>query len=488
MSWIRPGKGNRSFALKLALYYALFFGLIATGGVLALYNLVRTHTQDQVDQELVKRRDEIALAITQLGFDDLSAEFHADSEAYGRQDYFIRLLDRSGRPLASSDTSAWPRIPSPSDLSIRMTPDATRLFDLPLPDARGKARVLMSKLGPDSYLQIGISLRDNESFLANFEHYALIILGSMLTLGVLIGWWLAHKAMGGVEAVTETAASIAGGHFAGRVEASGYGREIDELVSTFNHMAQRVQTVMEQMRQVNDNIAHDLRSPMTRIRGLAEAGVMNGSLSGEGAELAGSIVEECDRLIQMINTMLDISEAEAGVHRLERDPVDLTGLVSGVVELFQDVAAESGIRLVEENMPVPAIQGDRRKLQRVLANLLDNAVKYTPPGGEIRVMLGEEADRLTIRVQDTGSGISAEDLPHIFERFYRGDRSRALPGNGLGLCLARAIMHAHGGGLNAESRAGQGSLFTLWLPRPPIVPDNSARDRPAVELKHAAPH
>ena len=285
----------------------------------------------------------------------------------------------------------------------------------------------------------------------------------MLTLGSLVGWGLARKAMAGVESVSRAAARIADGHFSDRVRTSGQGREIDELVATFNRMADRVQNVMQEMRQVNDSIAHDLRSPVTRIRGLAEAAVMDQTLCGEGAELAGSIVEECDRLMQLINTVLDIAETEAGVQGLQLRDVDLVQLAEEAADLFAGVAETQGITLITTASHRLVARGDRRRLQRALANLVDNALKYTPRGGRVTIRVGSQGAMGEIAVTDTGPGLAATDLPHLFERFYRGDRARHLPGNGLGLALAMAVARAHGGDIPVQT-GGNGSTFTLRLP------------------------
>jgi signal transduction histidine kinase len=234
-------------------------------------------------------------------------------------------------------------------------------------------------------------------------------------------------------------------------------------VVTFNRMAERVQTVMQEMRQVNDNIAHDLRSPLTRIRGLAESAVMDRTLCGEGAELAGSIVEECDRLMQLINTLLDIAETEAGVRGLHLEDVDLPELAAQAVELFAGVAEDKGVALDSVASGRPVARGDRRKLQRALANLVDNAIKYTPTGGRVMVRVRALGTMAEVAVSDTGPGIPADDLPHLFERFYRGDRARNLPGNGLGLALALAVARAHGGDIDLRS-SPDGSTFTVRLP------------------------
>jgi signal transduction histidine kinase len=451
-----------SIAFKLTIFYAVFFGIVAGGGILVLYNLVSAHTLSAIDEDLLKRRDEIALAVAKLSRADLHMEFAADSDAYGRQEYFIRLLDTQGRTLVSSDTSGWPSIPFRRDPAGH--PYMHIYFAQSLPNARGMARVVQSGLGGNLFIQIGTATTDSENFLKAFRQDAITIVISMLALGSLVGWWLARKAMGGVEAVTRTAAGIAGGRFSDRVRAGGYGREIDDLVSTFNLMADHVQTLMEQMRQINENIAHDLRSPITCIRGQAEAGVVNGQFSDEGAELAGSIIEECDRLVRMINTMLDISETEVGVQGLALEAVAVDALIDSVIDLFRDVAQEKGVELQSRPGSRATIPGDRRRLYRVLANLVDNAIKYSPPGGQVVIETAVNAGRLAIRVNDNGSGIPADDLPRIFERFYRADKSRHLPGNGLGLSLARAIVHAHGGEIEVTSGEGKGSSFTIWLP------------------------
>jgi signal transduction histidine kinase len=459
-----PDKRSRSLALKLALFYALFFGLTAIAGMGILYKLARSHTLGELDQEMLQRRQEIALAVERLGLDELAKEFGADSEAYGRQDYFIRLLDSHGQAKVSSDISDWPTIPVDLARLAELEPGAWYFDAMPLPGARSRARLLMARIDRDSVLQIGMSMGESENFLRNFGNDALIILASMITIGTLIGWWLARKAMGGVEAVTRIAEGIAAGDFTGRVRAAGHGREIDELVGTFNRMADRVQTLMEQMREVNDNIAHDLRGPLTRIRGQAESGIVNGTFQGEAADLAGSMIEDCDQLIRMINTMLDISETEAGVQDMHLTSLDPVALVEEVVDTFSGVAEDRGIQLSARLERIGPARCDGRRLRRALFNLLDNALKYTQSGGTVEVTLDQDADFMRVAVRDSGNGIPEADLPRLFERFYRADQSRHLPGNGLGLSLVRAIARAHGGDIEVSSEVGRGSCFTLKVP------------------------
>ncbi len=452
-----------SVALRLTLFYALFFGIVTAGGGLLLYHLVRIHLLEELDQDLLRQQHEIVGILASRDHHALQTELASSSADGGREDYFARILNADGQVELSSDLRAW-QVPLPAMPPGGLTVGQHIYLTIDIPDARHQARVLTSAVEPGRYLQIGLSLADSVAFLRHFQHYGMIILGSMLSLGTLAGWALARKAMAGIESVTHAAERIADGHFSDRVEIAGRGSEIEHLVRTFNRMAEHVQAVMAEMRQVNNHIAHDLRSPLTRIRGLAESAAIQAAPGSEHAELAGSIVEECDRLSQIINTMLEIAEAEAGVQRLALAPLSAEDLVAGAVELFEGVAEERSITLSSSMVSVAPLLGDRRRLQRALANLIDNALKYTPAKGHVEVELSRIADRVDITVRDSGAGIPPEDLPHLFERFYRGDRSRHLPGNGLGLSLAQAVAHAHGGEIRVESSPGTGSTFTLSLP------------------------
>jgi signal transduction histidine kinase len=221
---------------------------------------------------------------------------------------------------------------------------------------------------------------------------------------------------------------------------------------------------------MSDNIAHDLRSPITRIRGIAEVTFTTGKSLGEYEAMAASTIEECDRLLDMINTMLMISKTEAGVGHLIREEIDLAGLAREACELFEPTAEDNGITLSYDVQGRSHLVGDTRMIQRMLSNLLDNAIKYTPSGGSVTVSVSENNNQIIVSVKDTGIGISPRDLSHIFERFYRCDQSRSQTGIGLGLSLARAIARAHGGEITATSTPNQGSTLVVTLPKsPPFI-------------------
>lgn len=452
---------RHSVAFRLVVFYALFFGLALVGGGALLHHLVRSHVLGEIDEDITRQVGELNHSLQVEGFAALHEDMAAFVQEGGKNDFFVRLLDARGDVLISSDLSEWPSL---EEEALEQSQPIRQGFEtIDLPDPRRLARVLTAPAGEGRVLQVGVSLADSEVFLEHLEHYGLIILGAVLSMGTLFGWVLARRVMAGVEAVTRAAEGIADGNFADRVSAPAYGREIDQLVGSFNRMALRVETLMQEMRQVNDNIAHDLRSPLTRIRGLAEAAVMDLTLGDEGTELAGSIVEECDRLMGLINTVLDIAEAEAGVHRLDLQPLDLAELIGQAVDLFAGVAEDKGIQMASQVIDSPRLLGDRKRLQRALANLVDNAIKYTPTGGFVTLEIRQVGSTAEIGVLDTGPGIDPEDLPHLFERFYRGDRARHLPGNGLGLSLALAVARAHGGDIQVSSGSA-GTTFRLHLP------------------------
>jgi signal transduction histidine kinase len=216
------------------------------------------------------------------------------------------------------------------------------------------------------------------------------------------------------------------------------------------------------------NMAHDLRSPITRIRGIAEMTITSAKDDQDYELMAGSIVEECDRLLGIINTMLDISEAKAGLSKLNISQVDISKIVNETCELFRPIAEDKNTRIIKRLVDNTFIWADNQKLQRVVSNLLDNALKYTPAGGTITVTVEGNADQVVVTVNDNGIGISRDDLPYIFRRFYRCDRSRSQPGTGLGLSWARAIIEAHGGHISATSTLNERSTFTVTLPNTPV--------------------
>jgi signal transduction histidine kinase len=311
----------------------------------------------------------------------------------------------------------------------------------------------------------GMSHHAVDEIKEDLVHYFGVPIGIVIVLSSVGGWLMARRALAGVNEIREAAIEISHGDLDRRVPLTGRRDEIDQLAETFNEMVSRVQALIGQMKEITENIAHDLRSPITRMRGVAELVLLEKSEDEEQTAMAGTIVEECDRLLSMINTMLDISEAEAGLAKLRPEETDLMALLIDLCDLYQPLAEDRQVALSLEGPHTLPLACDRAKLQRVFANLLDNALKYTQPGGRVEIAVSESDDDAEVIVSDTGTGITDEDLSHIFDRFYRGEKSRSEPGNGLGLSLAQAFVLLHGGAITARSRIGQGSQFVVTLPK-----------------------
>jgi signal transduction histidine kinase len=268
-----------------------------------------------------------------------------------------------------------------------------------------------------------------------------------------------------MNAIRATAAEIAEGDLSRRVPDGREHDELQDLVATLNDMLTRIKTLMTDVKNVTDDIAHELKTPLTRIRGTVEPLLLDPAATPAMRDTAGLVIEECDRLNRMIGTMLQIARLEAGRDRPTLEPVDVRDVAREAVELFETVAEDRDVRLVGEwpERPLP-VSADRSALQRVCANLIDNALRATPAGGRVRVACEADGRRVRLVVEDTGTGIPPDDLPRIFERFHRGKNSRSGEGTGLGLCLVRAIVRAHDGDVTVESRMGEGTRFVVMLP------------------------
>lgn len=249
----------------------------------------------------------------------------------------------------------------------------------------------------------------------------------------------------------------------------GRGSEIDRLATTFNGMLDRIQALVTEMKEMTENIAHDLRSPVTRIRGIAEMTLTTGKTIDEYEAAAANTVEECDRLLEMINTMLYISEAEATAGKLTMEEVEMTRVVRDACELFQPVAEDKGVSLVAHIGSGLKVRGELQGLQRMVANLIDNALNYTRCPGTVTVSVNGNEKHGVISVEDTGIGIPEEEISRIFRRFYRCDRSRSRPGVGLGLSLVKAIVQSHRGQITVTSTPNVETIFTVTLPRAPLA-------------------
>ena len=313
-------------------------------------------------------------------------------------------------------------------------------------------------------LQVGKTTEALTALLAQFRTtFGWVVLLALL-LGVAGGAWLARRTLAPIRQLIGTVENvIATGQMSERMPLPQTNDEIGRLARLFNTMLEKNETLIRRMREALDNVAHDLRTPLTRLRGVAELALQGEPNAEACRDALLDTMEESDRVLTMLNTLMDISEAETGLMRLERQAFPVARLVEEIIELFQFVSEEKQI-MVTANIP-PGLQviADRNRLRQVLVNLLDNAIKYTPGGGHVEISAQTHGNEVVVTVKDTGAGIPAEEIPRIWERLYRGDKSRSQRGLGLGLSLVRAIVNAHGGRIELQSDVGKGSSFTIHL-------------------------
>jgi len=283
--------------------------------------------------------------------------------------------------------------------------------------------------------------------------------------GLIVGYLFMLRASRPIVRLQDTVSGILEtGEMGRRVPEGRSGPMVYELILLFNRMLARIEALVRGMHDALDNVAHDLRTPLTRLRAVAERGLQKPEGAEAQSEALADCMEESEQVLTMLTTLMDVAEAESGTMRLRLEAVDVSALLGGVAELYEMVAEDKEV-VLETDLPAALdVEADPSRLRQVLANLVDNAVKYTRPGGTVVVSARAEGADAVLRVKDDGMGIPPGDLPRIWDRLYRADRSRSEHGLGLGLSFVRAIVEAHGGTATVESIVNQGSTFAVRLP------------------------
>ena len=380
------------------------------------------------------------------------------------ESFIVRVADNQGSTLFLHTPDIYSRLDL-ERFERSASSENGKIVRIRLRNSKRTVETSILKLADGNILQVGIDVSRRERLLKRVRSTFAIAIIPLLLLSFATGSLIATRTLKPISNLSTAVRSIIDtGNIRARIPTENPKNELGDLVNLFNRMLEKIEVLVQSMKGTLDTVAHDLRTPMTRLRGSAEMALGAPPNIGSCREALEECLEESEHILTMLNTIMDITEAETGVMKLDRTEVNISTLIEECVELYAYIAEEKGITLYTSVVQGIVIPADRGRIRRVVLNLLDNALKYTPEGGTVEIRTTCQKDFVKISVKDTGAGIESDDLPFIWNRLYRGKQQTDKPGLGLGLSFVRAIVGAHGGRVNAESTPGNGSEFSISLP------------------------
>ena len=456
---------SNSLTQRLTLIYALLVIVLVALSFLALYLSISHIIADRLNKDLVGDIADFHDIYQTGGLTSVIEEIDEESLTGKNENEILILLDSAGETVHSSDLSTWPDLESVIDTAMSL--GANRSYAgvniVEFSTKESPVHVISERLDTNYRLVIGEVAEDNEEILELLFVALFLVFALALPLVFLLVWILTRQAVSGIQKVSNAADQISTGDLTVRVNARGQVAEIQSLADTFDAMAVRIQQLNINTREMMDDIAHDMRSPLGRIRLFTESLLKEDAIPKSLRCAATSAVADCDHLIYMINTSLDVSETEVGASPVEMKPLDFHILVADVFELFEPAANDKGLTYHMFKSDSAIVLGDSSSLQRMIANLLDNAVKFTPSGCSISLAMGVVQNSAQVRLTNTGVALSEKMQIRVFDRFYRGDQSRGGSGTGLGLSFARAVAVSHKGNIQVISN-GNEVEFIVQIP------------------------
>jgi heavy metal sensor kinase len=471
---ITPGKAlrwTRGLRFRLALSYVIFFSvLLVLLGLLfrqVLSGTFQTQMENVLDEEWGAAKGYLRTGPEGPNwfYDEKDPD---ESFTVRRVQRVYMLADTQGNKLQDSAIYDSLGIDPPAEIRsiLASGKPAIRVRTDP---SGGVPYMIRSGLWVDHdghkyYLAIGRAIDYNDQVIKNFtwDYFAWVPL--VIVLSGVLGWFLAGRALDPVNSVAEAAQKITHSNLDVQIPARNAGDELDRLIEAFNHMMTRLNLSFEQIRQFSTDVSHELRTPLTVVRGQLEVALFTAETVDQYRDAMADALEGVERLSNIVRALLMLSQAESGQLALQKTEIDLADLVRDLVDQHQIPAEAEGVRLSATLPANCSVSADRIQIERLLSNLLGNAIKYTPAGGLVKVSLIPGLEQVKLIVEDTGVGISPGHLPHIFDRFYRVPSADAEKGLGLGLSFVAWIAKAHGGTVSVESTLQEGTRFTVLLP------------------------
>lgn len=451
---------RKSVSFRIAVWYSILFPF-STLLVMGVFYFLLASNENRKDRQILHAKlDEFTTQYDEGGLKALKRAIRRDREQDKRVSLFVRIA-------GPDNTTLFLSVPKSERLEtykyLEHAGVHPRWMDL-LTGIGHPTEAISAPLPDGALLQIGRSVKYRAILLDRFREIFVGVMIPVILLAFAGGAFLSHRALSPLRGLIDMVRFIIDtGKMHNRVPENLTGDELEELITLFNTMLEQIETLIDSMRASLDNAAHDLRTPIARLRSVVEVALQ--SNQGEDAlrEALMDCAEESERILIMVNTLMDISEAESGVMKLHLEEVKLSYLFEDVSQLYDYVAEDKNITVTTQCPPELTLQADYNRMSQVLANLVDNALKYSRPGGSVHLSAENTGEEVAISVEDTGEGIPAEEIPRIWDRLYRVDKSRTRRGLGLGLSLVKAIVQAHGGSIEVQSTPGEGSRFTVRL-------------------------
>lgn len=448
---------------RLTLWTSLVLAVSLGAGFLWVHYGLRSVLAAKNDAFLERKAAELRAVLRDVGSggpDALEAEIRREVAAYQAEGLVV-VVRGPGKVFVA------PRTERSLGLARLMASRSLGPEPQTLATSDGRYRVLRAELRSaesGSALDLGLSLRETESTLAQFDARAAAGSLAFLGLAVLGGILLSRQALRPVALSIRTARGLNPANLSARLPRTGADDELDQLAATINDLLDRLGAYHAQVIRFTADASHELRSPLGAMRAAVEVALQNPRTVEAYRDTLASIGEQCDRLTSLVNGLLLLARADAGELEVRREPLDLGAVVADVAEMFEPLAEERGVSLVFSPTSLVTVVGDSSRLRQLVTNLVDNAIKFTGTGGTVTLRIERDRERARLLVTDTGIGIPAERLPHVFERFYQASPARSGNGYGLGLSICKWIVEAHGGTLQAESLPDSGTTFIVALP------------------------